>query len=77
MEGLARAYRNLEQWEEAEALVAQLLEIHKRVSGPEDPETLSTSGKLAQVYQKLEKWEEAEAIQVPLLETYRWCQTRR
>ncbi|PPR04735.1 hypothetical protein CVT26_012870 [Gymnopilus dilepis] len=45
MNNLASTFRNQEQWEEAEKLGVEVLEICKRVLGPEHPITLTRATK--------------------------------
>ncbi|KAG8722600.1 hypothetical protein FRC09_005999 [Ceratobasidium sp. 395] len=57
------------QWNEAEALCAQILDACKRAFGESDPETLKAMNNLAFMYGQQGRWDKAEALQVHLLDT--------
>ncbi|KAL4860545.1 hypothetical protein BDV12DRAFT_102777 [Aspergillus spectabilis] len=68
MANLARSYSDQGQWEEAKALEVQVLEIRKRILGPEHPSTLTIMANLASTYSDQGQWEEAKALKVQVLE---------
>ncbi|GJP87273.1 kinesin light chain [Aspergillus niger] len=56
------------RWKEAEELEVQVLELRKRVLGPEHPDTLASMSTLAWTYWYQGRWKEAEELQVQVLE---------
>ncbi|GLB08582.1 hypothetical protein AtubIFM57258_004479 [Aspergillus tubingensis] len=56
------------RWKEAEGLGVQVMELSKRVLGPEHPDTLSSMSNLALTYSYQGQWKEAEELQVQVLE---------
>ncbi|XRM46413.1 hypothetical protein ABZX51_009448 [Aspergillus tubingensis] len=52
------------RWKEAEELGVQVLELHKRVLGPEHPDTLTSMDNLASTYWNQGRWKEAEELQI-------------
>ena len=52
-----------------EALRAQILEIHKRVLGPEHPDTLTSMNNLSVTYKHHGRWKEAEELDIQVIET--------
>jgi hypothetical protein len=62
MNNLARSYSDQGQWEEAKELKLQVLEISKRVLGPEHPATLTSMANLASTLYSQEKVYEAVVL---------------
>ncbi|GCB25793.1 kinesin light chain [Aspergillus awamori] len=56
------------RWKEAEELGVQVLELYKRVLGPEHPDTLSSMSNLALTYWNRGQWKEAEELQIQVME---------
>jgi tetratricopeptide (TPR) repeat protein len=56
------------RWNEAEAAIAEVLEIDKRDLGTDHPDTLVSMAKLASTYRKRGRWNEAEELQLQVLE---------
>jgi hypothetical protein len=59
MANLASTYRNQGRWEEAEKLGAQVMEMRKRVLGPEHPSALTSRESLAYTWISLGKAQDA------------------
>jgi tetratricopeptide (TPR) repeat protein len=57
------------QWDEAELAILQVLEMRKRVLGPDHPSTLASMANLASIYWKQGRWNEAEKLEVQVMET--------
>ncbi|OCL11362.1 HET-domain-containing protein [Glonium stellatum] len=52
------------RWNEAEKAFLQVMETHKRVLGPEHPDTLTSIASLASTYRNKGRWDEAEELEV-------------
>jgi len=52
-------------------LEVQVMEIRKKVLGPEHLDTLTVMGSLASTYQSQGRWKEAEELQVQVMETWK------
>ncbi|BCR98589.1 uncharacterized protein AKAW2_40272A [Aspergillus luchuensis] len=59
------------RWKEAEELEVQVLDLRKRVLGPEHPDTLTSMANLASVYWDQERWKEAEVLEAQVLELHK------
>ncbi|OJJ65820.1 hypothetical protein ASPBRDRAFT_60234 [Aspergillus brasiliensis CBS 101740] len=59
------------RWKEAEELQVQVLQLHKRVLGPEHPDTLSSMNNVALIYGNQGRWKEEEELQVQVMELYK------
>ena len=57
--------------DEAEALIRQSLELHRRILGPEHPGTLVAASKLGEILQAHGRLDESEALLRPCLEAQR------
>ena len=68
MENLAVSYWNLGRWNEAEKLQVQVMEMRKKLLGPEHPSTTTNMANLAITYQNQGRWNEAEELQVQVME---------
>ena len=68
MSVMGEVYRHLGLYEKSESLLSHSLEIERRVLGPEDPETFSTTSRLAAAYADSGKLAEAEKLLGPLVE---------
>ncbi|KAL3456402.1 hypothetical protein BJX64DRAFT_41730 [Aspergillus heterothallicus] len=68
MADLAFTYWGQGRWKEAKELGVQVLEINKRVLGPEHPNTLTSMANLASIYLDQGQWEEAKELGVQVLE---------
>ncbi len=66
---LALTVANQGQWEEAEKLQVQVIEITKEFLGPEHPRTLRGLRNLARTFEKQGRWKEAEELWVQVVET--------
>ena len=71
-EGLARFYKSLNQWEEAERCYKLSLTISKSQFGDRHPDTASSLNNLAELYRSQGRYSEAEPLYVQALEI---CQT--
>ncbi|KAF8535317.1 hypothetical protein BDD12DRAFT_893306 [Trichophaea hybrida] len=85
MSSLARVYRYVGQWKEAEQLGVQVMEMRrwteaeelevqvietrKNVLGEEHPDTLSSIANLASIYRNQGRWEKAKELQLQVMET--------
>ncbi|KAM6504187.1 hypothetical protein JOM56_001130 [Amanita muscaria] len=56
-------------WNEAESLQVQVMEVRMEKLGPLHPDTLRAMGNLAITYRNQGKWNEAESLQVQVMET--------
>jgi tetratricopeptide (TPR) repeat protein len=56
------------QWDEAEVAILQVLEMEKRVLGPDHPSTLVSMANLASTYCHQGRWNEAEKLGVQVIE---------
>jgi tetratricopeptide (TPR) repeat protein len=61
------------RWNEAEAAIAEVLEIEKRDLGTDHPDTLISIANLASTYWNQGRWDEAEELELQVLET---CKTK-
>jgi len=68
---LSYCYYRLDRPEEAAAILAETVEIRRRVSGPDHPKTLRAMSNLATVLYTLERFEENEALNREVLEGQR------
>jgi len=68
MDGLAILYRLEGRYAEAEPLNTKALEVERRTSGEEHPNTLSSMTALAALYQEERKYSEAEPLLTKTLE---------
>ena len=59
------------EYPQAEALTSQILEIQRRVSGPEHPDTLRSMNGLASIYRSQGKHAQAEPLDSQILEISR------
>ncbi|GIJ91451.1 hypothetical protein Asppvi_010416 [Aspergillus pseudoviridinutans] len=57
------------QWDDAEVAILQVLEMRKRVHGPDRPSTLASMVYLAEIYRNQGRWNEAEKLFTQLMET--------
>jgi tetratricopeptide (TPR) repeat protein len=57
------------QWDEAEVAFTQVLEMRKRVLGPDHPSTLTSMANLASTYRNQGRWNEAEKLFAQVMET--------
>ncbi|RDW59079.1 hypothetical protein BP5796_12003 [Coleophoma crateriformis] len=57
------------RWNEAEAIVTEVLGIYKRVLGVDHPNTLTSMALLASTYRNQGRWDAAEELDVQVLET--------
>ena len=57
------------RWNEAEAAIAEVLEIEMRDFGKEHPDTLTSMSNLASTIRKQGRWKEAEDLEVQVIET--------
>ncbi|GIC93461.1 uncharacterized protein Aud_009949 [Aspergillus udagawae] len=57
------------QWDDAEVAFTQVLEMRKRVLGPDHPSTLASMAALASTYWGQGRWNEAEKLEVQVIET--------
>ena len=57
------------RWNEAEAAIAEVLEIEKRGLGADHPDTLTSINDLASIYWNQGQWDKAEELEVQVLET--------
>ena len=65
---VARLLYNEGGWSTAAELEVQVIEIRKRVLGPEHPDTLTSMHNLALISQNQGRWQEAEELQVQVME---------
>jgi tetratricopeptide (TPR) repeat protein len=56
-------------WDEAEVEIIQVLEMRKRVLGPDHPSTLASMAALASTYKEQGRWNEAEKLYMQVVET--------
>jgi Tetratricopeptide repeat len=77
MMNLADGFTSLGKYAQAEALDTQTLEIMRRVTGPEQDNTLLTMNNLAGVYANQGKYGQAEALYSQTLETCRRIEDQR
>ncbi|KAI1747810.1 P-loop containing nucleoside triphosphate hydrolase protein [Xylaria castorea] len=68
MYSLTFIYADQERWQEAELLLVQVVEMRRRVLGPEHPDTLNSMYSLASAYNKRKRWQEAELLLVEVIE---------
>jgi hypothetical protein len=68
MGNLASTYRRQRRWEEAQSLEVKVLEMKKKMLGPDHPHTLTSMGNLASTYRRQRRWEEAQSLEVKVLE---------
>ncbi|KAF4215069.1 hypothetical protein CNMCM8980_008758 [Aspergillus fumigatiaffinis] len=59
------------QWGEAEVAIIQVLDMTKRVLGPDHPSTLASMANLASTYNDQGRWNEAEKLGMQVMETSR------
>jgi serine/threonine-protein kinase len=71
MENLADAYHGQERYEEAEALIGEVLEIRRRLFGDEHPQTLSAIRNQATLDYEQGRGAEGAALLTEVLEQYR------
>jgi hypothetical protein len=67
-------------WNTAEVLHNQMIEMRKKLLGPEHPHSLSSRGNLASTYSKQERWNEAEQLQLQMMDMRKkiiWSRTSR
>jgi hypothetical protein len=57
------------QWEEAEKMLVQLIDIEKAQLGEDHPGTLNSMNNLAMAYMNLERWSDAKRLIIRVLET--------
>jgi tetratricopeptide (TPR) repeat protein len=59
------------RWNEAEAAIAEVLEIKKRDLGTDHQDTLTSMDKLASTYREQGRWNEAEELELQVVETHK------
>jgi tetratricopeptide (TPR) repeat protein len=59
------------QWDEAEVAILKVLEMRKRVLGPDHPSTLASMANLASTYNNGGRWNEAEKLGMQVMETFK------
>ncbi|KAJ5973175.1 hypothetical protein N7481_010385 [Penicillium waksmanii] len=64
---LATAYLHEGQWDKAEELEVQVMEIRRTKLGENHPSTLSSLANLASTYRKQGRWDEAEQFEVQII----------
>ena len=57
------------QWEDAERLQTQAMDLRRNLLGVDHPDTLTSTANLASTYRSQGRWEEAEKLQVQVMET--------
>lgn len=57
------------QWEEAEKMLVQLIDIENAQLGEDHPGTLNSMNNLAMTYMNLERWSDAKRLIIRVLET--------
>jgi tetratricopeptide (TPR) repeat protein len=62
MSNLALTYYDLGEYQKAEALHSHVLEVRKRVLGPEHVKTMDSMHHLASTYHKLGEYQKARAL---------------
>ena len=67
MAHLASTYRYQRKWNEAEQLEVQVMDMSKKLLGPEHPHTLSSMRNIAGTYKYQGKWNEAEQLEVQVM----------
>ncbi|KAF8586125.1 TPR-like protein, partial [Ramaria rubella] len=67
-EKFALVYYESGLWMEAEELEVQVIDLQKRLLGPEHPDTLSSIAILSLTYQKQGRWKEAEELGVQVVD---------
>ena len=65
---LASTYRDQGRWNEAEQLQVQVMDMSKKLLGPEHPDSLNSMGNLANTYRYQGKWNEAEQLEVQVMD---------
>ncbi|PYH28818.1 uncharacterized protein BO87DRAFT_401923 [Aspergillus neoniger CBS 115656] len=55
------------RWKEAEELQVQVLQLHKRVLGPEHPDTLGSMNNVALIYRNQGRWKKAQELGVQVI----------
>ena len=68
LNNLAELYRNMGQYEKAEPLYSQALEIRKRVLGEGHPDYALSLNNLAELYKDMGQYEKAEPLYLQALE---------
>jgi len=71
MSSLARVYRYVGQWKEAEELGVQVMEMSLRVLGSEHPDTLTNIADLASTFWNQGRWTKAEELEGQMIEMRR------
>jgi len=64
---LATGYWFEGQWDEAERLFVQAIEINKKTLGEDHPSMLTSLGNLASIYRNQGRWKEAEQLDVQVI----------
>jgi serine/threonine protein kinase len=67
---LAAAYSQLQRFKEADEAQRAVIELRKRVLGPEHPDTLNAMSNLAYSYDRQGRWQEAKEMLEKLLEIH-------
>ena len=67
MGNLASTYSDQGRWNEAEQLEVQVMDMRKRLLGPDHPHTLTSMANLASTYSDQGRWNEAEQLQVQVM----------
>ena len=68
MANLANTYRKQGRWEVAEQLEIRVIDMRKKLLGPEHPDTLRSMSSLATTYLDQGRWNEAEQLEIQVVD---------